>query len=523
MSYEDIYVIPHAIKKIVRATAERIYSTPNVAAKTSDRILENVDLGDVAAENEIQALSSSYFVKTPQFMQTKQGHARLVIGRKGSGKTALFYGHRKEVSRAKDNLVLDLKPEGHQFVRLREVVMARLSEGVQQHTLTAFWHYLLLLEVARKIIDRVALSAKHDPQVLEDFLELENQYKAHVSDDSEGDFSERLMALINRIVDAVKDKPSEILTGSTLTSMIYKGDISALSNIVIQHQASVGNLWILFDNIDKGFPTHGLKKEDILIVRGLLEASRKLQRELQKHNVDCTSVVFVRRDVLDLLVDHTPDRGKESHVDLNWSDEELMKKLILLRVKASLPALTGDFSDVWHRIFVAHVGGESSFRYMLHRTLLRPRDLLNFVRKAIQVAASRSHDRVQEEDINTAEQQYSEYMFNELIYELRDIYPQYSEILPVFLGCEMVVSREDLYLLTMEADIPEDMWSEVINALLWFCFLGIRRESEDVFAYQLGYSRNRMNTLFRGIGDADKRFTVHPAFHKALLIEDYNR
>jgi len=520
--YESVSVIPYAISKVVRATAESIYNAAPETREVPEKILDQLDLGDVAAENEIKALSSTYFVRTPQFMQARQGHARLVIGRKGAGKTALFYGLRKAVSVGKDPLVLDLKPEGHQFVRLREVVLAPLTEGAQQHTLSAFWHYLLLLEVAKKIIEREALSAWRDPEALDAFNELKRQYEAHAAD-TQGDFSERLMALIGRLADTVPEQPAESLTGTVLTQMIYGSDISELSDLVIRRQAAVGELWILFDNIDKGFPTHGVAKEDILILRGLLDASRKLQRELQKHSVDCTSVVFVRRDVYDLLVDETPDRGKESHVDLDWSDEELMKQLILSRIQASVASLRGNFNDVWHRLFDAHVGGESSFRYILNRTLQRPRDLLNFVRKAVQIGASRSHERVTEEDIVTAESEYSEDMFNELRYELRDIYPQYADVLPEFLGTNLAISREDISLLALEADVPEERWPEVIQALLWFCFLGIRRDSGDIFAYDLGYSRERINALLRGIGNSDKRFVIHPAFHKALLIGEGER
>ena len=521
--YEDTSVIPIAISKIVRATAELVYNAPIISTKRDEKLLEHLDLGDVAAENEIQALSSLYFIKTPQFIQARQGHARLVIGRKGAGKTALFYGLRKAVSGGRGKIILDLKPEGHQFVKLREVVLARLSEGVQQHTLTAFWQYLLVLEVARKVIEREALTAWRDPEALQDFNELKRQYEAHAADGMEGDFSERLMALVNRLVDSVAGKPDESLTATSLTAMIYKGDISVLTEIVIKRQAASGDLWVLFDNIDKGFPTHGLTKEDVLIVRGLLDASRKLQRELQKNKVDCNSVVFIRRDVYDLLVENTPDRGKESHVDLDWSDEELMKELILRRIQASAPEMKGSFADVWNRLFDPHVGGESSFRYILHRTLLRPRDLLNFVRKAVQVAASRARDRVREEDICIAEGEYSEDMFNELKYELRDIYPQYSEMLPGFLGGEMVLSREDLYLLAMSASIPENRWPDVVEALLWFCFLGVRQESDDVYAYQIGYSHDRLAALLRSIGNSEKRFIVHPAFRKALRMEDKQR
>ena len=48
--------------------------------------------------------------------------------------------------------MLDLKPEGHQLIKLREVILNALSPGIQQHVLTAFWNYLLLMEIAHRII-----------------------------------------------------------------------------------------------------------------------------------------------------------------------------------------------------------------------------------------------------------------------------------------------------------------------------------------------------------------------------------
>ena len=96
---------------------------------------------------------SSYFVPTGEYNETKRGHARLVVGRKGAGKTAIFYSVRSTYKPSRAHLVLDLKPEGHQFAKLRESVLEHLSTGVQQHVLTAFWNYLLLMEIARKVVD----------------------------------------------------------------------------------------------------------------------------------------------------------------------------------------------------------------------------------------------------------------------------------------------------------------------------------------------------------------------------------
>ena len=86
----------------------------NKIVDETENFLEQIDLGDTAAENEIAGLET-YFVKTGQYHQAKQGHARLIIGRKGSGKTATFYEVRKSIGLSKYKLILDLKPEGHQF------------------------------------------------------------------------------------------------------------------------------------------------------------------------------------------------------------------------------------------------------------------------------------------------------------------------------------------------------------------------------------------------------------------------
>lgn len=82
-------LILHAIKSL-QSAKKRDVSPPK-------KLLERLDLGDIAAENEVSALES-YFVKTAQFREAKRGKARLVTGRKGSGKTAIFYALFSQLS-----------------------------------------------------------------------------------------------------------------------------------------------------------------------------------------------------------------------------------------------------------------------------------------------------------------------------------------------------------------------------------------------------------------------------------------
>jgi len=516
VNYSDATVIPHYAEKLVRRVADELQSFTGEAVAAPEGLLERVDLGDLAAENEIQALHR-YFVKTPQYQEARQGHARVIVGRKGSGKTAIFYAVRDSVKHREKGLVLDLKPEGHQFTKLRERVMVHLGEGMQLHTLTAFWNYLLLLELARKILEADVEAAYRTPQALEVYSQFKELYEAEAGE-QEGDFSERLMALVNRLMERFPGPGEAELRSPQVTSLIYEGDIQGLEQAVMERLHGRGAVWVLFDNIDKGWPTLGAKREDIAIVRCLLEATRKLQRSLERRGVELYILVFLRKDIYDLLLDQTPDRGKESVANLHWSDPELLRELVLRRIGYKTE-LSGPFEDVWPRLFDPHVGGQDSFRYIMERTLARPRDVLNFVRKSVQIAVSHGHDRVEPEDIQAAEGAYAEDMLNAVVYELRDVFPAYGDVPHQFLRQDRQLVRDDVHLLLMEGGVSEKELSKVVDLLLWFGFLGLARGEDERYAYQYLYNLPKLKAFVDSYESKSTIYCIHPAFRKALEVQ----
>jgi hypothetical protein len=124
--YSDATKVSELLIPFIREVVETLQESRFVPTALPLKLLEKVDLGDLAAENEIKALGA-YFVPTGQYNETKRGHARLVVGRKGAGKTAIFYGVRSAYKPSRAHLVLDLKPEGHQFTKLREAVLLQRS------------------------------------------------------------------------------------------------------------------------------------------------------------------------------------------------------------------------------------------------------------------------------------------------------------------------------------------------------------------------------------------------------------
>ena len=218
------YVIP-----IIKGVVEELQQSQFVAIALPLNLISRIDLGDLAAENEIKGLSS-YFVATGQYNEAKRGRAQLVVGRKGSGKTAIFYGIRSTYKPSRAHLVLDLKPEGHQFTKLREALLQHLSPGVQQHTLTAFWTYLLLMEISRKIVEEEARLSYQDPRHRSAWLGVAEAYGADGTAE-QGDFSERLLALVDTIISR-SDKGKPVSTTPQVTQLVYGRDIRPLSDAV---------------------------------------------------------------------------------------------------------------------------------------------------------------------------------------------------------------------------------------------------------------------------------------------------
>jgi len=510
-SYQHSKRVPELVIPFIREVVETLQESRFVPTVYPLRLLEKLDIGDLAAENEIKALRD-YFVPTGQYNEAKRGRARLVVGRKGAGKTAIFYGVRSTYGRSQDHVVLDLKPEGHQFIKLREFVLNTLTEGHQQQVLTAFWNYLLLMEIAHKIVAEEEYRSYQNPHLRKAFAELETAY-GKSPDIEQGDFSERLLELVDAIVNRKHDI-GEIVSNAEITRLIYAQDIRSLSEAlsVYLNVAKKKDVWLLFDNLDKGWPVHAVEEKDILVLKSLLEATRKLQRQFEAREVEFHCVVFIRNDIYQHLLLDPADRGKDTAVILDWNDHEVFREIVRRRMIHSTE-IEGTFDQLWPLFFESHIKGEESFSYLLRHTLMRPREVIRFVRDCLDVAINRGHDKVTEDDVLYAEGLFSEDALVDLTLELKDVSPKYADVPYGFIGANAVISDEELSIRLLEAGVDEPRHEKVKELLLWFGFVGLHI-SPDNERYSFEHQYN-LKMMKAGV---TKPFTysIHPAFRKHL-------
>lgn len=513
--------IDEAVATFSPAISARFQSTAPVVVAEPKTLLERLNLGASAAENELQELGY-YFLETDEFHRALRGEVKVVSGRKGSGKTALFAQLRDNLREDRKNVILDLRPEGFQLLKFKERVLDYLQEGTKEHTITAFWEYLLLLEICHKLLEKDRSVHMRDQRLYEPYRKLADTY---YQDDfvSEGDFAERMIKLKQRIAEDFGASFEESARKHTLetgeiTELLYKHDVAKLRADVTAYLEFKSSLWILFDNLDKGWPPHGIEAEDVLTLRCLMDAMAKIQRELQRKDIECHGVVFIRNDVYELLVSNTPDRGKVASVVLDWTDGDLLREL--LRRRFTYLDLDPDmsFEAIWQLIAVSHIRGEETSQYLIDRSLMRPRALIDLVRYCRGHAVNLRHERIEVSDIEQGEEAYSADLLNNIDFEIRDISPNAEDILYEFIEAPAMMSGADVRTL-LTKKLGETEWEGILDLLLWYGFLGfVRDDGEAAYIHSVKYDIRRLRAVIEKKGLDHAALKINPAFWRALEI-----
>lgn len=521
----DSYGRADDIDDLVSDFAGRVYESFQEIAESgqkADKVrLDVLDLGASSAENELRDLHH-YYLPTEGYRRALRGEVRLVVGRKGSGKTAVFLQVRDRMRASKSNVVLDLKPDGYRLIKFKDRVLSMLERGSFEHTITAFWECLLCLEICHKVLMSDRDLHRHDPKMILEYRELNSLYLSY-GYDAQGDFAERVSKLLNRVEDEYREKygsdASRMLSTPQITELIHRNDIVKLQAQLARYLRHKDAVWILFDNIDKGWSSRGIQSDDLVIVKSLVEATRKVERLLQRADVDAHSLMFIRNDVFEILIDEMSDRGKEPRAVLDWTDSDMLRELIFRRAKFLGEATADSFGKLWADICVSHVNGEESSQYLIERSLMRPRYLMDLVNHCKGIAVTLGHAKIEAEDIEKGLNIFSSDLIADLSHEIRDVLPDREDAVYAFIGSERELSDDELRLNLMEAGVDDEEIEKLIDVLLWYGFIGLLDGDGDAkFIYNVNYNPRLLRALQKGRSASVKTYAVNPAFWPALGI-----
>ncbi|WP_225042804.1 nucleoside 2-deoxyribosyltransferase [Xanthomonas campestris] len=530
LDYRDLihsYAHPDQIDDFISEFAGMVYEevqrSPEKVSKKEYTTLEKFDLGASSAENELRDLHN-YYLPIDGYRRAQRGEVRLVVGRKGSGKTALFMQVRDRMRSVRDNVVLDLKPDGYRLIKFKDRVLKLLERGSFEHTITAFWDSLLWLETCHKVVEKDRDSYLYkDAEAINNYRSLASEYQKF-GYEAQGDFAERMARLLGRIENDYGQRfggaDSQMLSTPQITELIYSSDIRNLQDKLLAYLSCKKAVWILFDNIDKGWSSRGISDDDLIIVKALVEATRKLERKIQRGGVEAHTLMFIRNDVFEILIDEMADRGKEPKALLDWTDSELLRQLILRRASYHSEREIDSFEQLWSQVCVSHIRGEETSQYLIDRSMMRPRYLIDLINHCRGMAITLGHERIDADDIGKGMNIFSSDLIADLSHEIRDVYPQGEDVLYAFIGLDHELSDDELRLALMEAKVPDSDSDHLIKILLWYGFLGCLDDSgEPKFIHDVAYNPKLLDAHRKKRSSNVKSFAISPAFWPALGIK----
>ena len=483
--------------------------------------LRRLALGEPVAENERQRLDS-YFVETSTYTRAMDDPLTIVVGRKGSGKSAQLYAMEVAANSDRRNHVCVIKPVGYEVDGLVRVLQSIVEKSERGYLIESLWKFLIYSELAQ---NTYSLLASRPPYL--ELSQAESQFLEYYTSNTEllsPPFSERLDITIRSLdnLDKVEDaigqrrRISELLHSNQLRDLR-----SSMGNVLTNFNKVV----ILIDNLDAPWGANSHVEQLSELLWGLLQVSDDITAEFGKQDswrasVNVNLTVFLRSDIFSFIQPTASEQDKLPILRIVWDDPSMLKRLINLRLEFGSGALA-DASTIWDRLFPVEVAGKPTWNFALDTVLPRPRDIVYLMRDAIDRAINRGHDSVTDQDFLDARNKYSEYVLRSILAEDDPRKGRLEAVLYEFAGCNRIVTRtkiEDVFALAQVDPGDHDFYIDLlcdVNFLAIQSGSGYRYATDEAdrsiarrVAMQVASNRNQ-----------EESYQVSSAFWSVLEIE----
>lgn len=456
----------------------------------------------------------------------------MIIGKKGSGKTAIF--KKLITTRAPDFFAY-----GHTFSDYPWHYHERQARiGIPDFDkYTHSWKYLILLSVAKIVLNQDQ-SLPCNAEGMEEMLRLES-FVVDTYGSRDPDLSQVFTPTKHLKLKPHFDLDFKILKAGispeavpvTELPVIVQEVNSAFSRAALRCLNPEHHYYVAFDQLDLGFDPNSPEYSNRLI--GLLLASRDVNLAARDAGMKLFVVVFLRDDIYDCL--HFEDKNKmtENFVSLiEWDTPRTKKTLRALMERRFAIVLGGspEAQVAWDDVFNEKremPGHQTKYEHMRDRTYLRPRDFIKFTNCAL----SRFKERVGKEsgedhpakidnvDIHNARVEFSEYFLSEIDDEVHKQMPHYEQELDVLRALGRWQFDRDEFEAAYRSQQPDAALStaEVLEKLYEFSFIGFYRAGGRGFGgseYMFKYREPRTS-----FDPTSTRFRIHPGLIEVMGLK----
>lgn len=467
-------------------------------------------LGDLRAEQDHELLDQAFY-ETPDYRSILDSEGKtLVVGRRGTGKSALAYRLRSHWSRARGVRLIVIAPEEAMVIGLRHSVTFFGDEPrLIRAGCKVAWRYALLMEVADELLRFYKFQSTVEVRVLR---ELAGGWRK-----SGGDIVSRLTATLS--VKVKKDAAPEERIGLLASAL----RLSALETAIVDALEVVNlRIRIIVDKLDEGYEPD---ERGIALLTGLTYAASHINSAHEP--VDC--ILFFRDNVFRAVERSDPDYSRELEgkvLRLHWDEYHLLN-MIAMRMRVVFGLAHESSQKVWDACTARSVKGKDGFRKCLRLTLYRPRDLLVLLNESFRRAAQEGRDTLVDSDVDSAARGMSQTRYADLVKEYGDLVPGLEALLAAFANgkpelthseaCvgldEVLASRSGPSRVLQHMEILGTA-EEALRTLYSIGFLGLRQPGAGSFLFCHDGKRPDVEIA------TDTQVLVHPCYWIAMNLSE---
>lgn len=457
------------------------------------KLLEEIENWKLEAKLED---SQRYFYHTRVVARIIKGQKLYIVGRKGTGKTAISE-HLANINES--NLFSQkLTFKNFPFNKLYELQDSGFTRPNQYITL---WKYVIYSAICKLMASNPSVDLESREKLRTIFNDdIENALPTAVERWTGLKFDLKVLGNgfgfgVNKEVDDKAD-----------TDWTRRVDI--LEKFLVG-QVGADKYLIMFDELDEDYkdivePEKYRQYTELLT--SLFKAVQDVRARFSKHKL--FPIVFIRDDIYDVVQDPDKTKWLDYKVDLEW-DEASIKNMLAFRLSraADENGETRDFYEIWKELF--EPGGVKygdrqrksmkPFDYITRSSLLRPRDYVRYLRVCAETSLEKNHAKIKPTTVADSDTAFSNYLRSELEDELHGVIPDIHRILDIFTTLRKQTLRIDEFKEAFEEAVSQNLiktkdFQFVLQMLFHFSLIGNqpKQSSHQIFRYKNKEARLNM-------------------------------
>lgn len=458
--------------------------------------------------------NSRYFYHVNVVDKLSNGKKQYVIGRKGTGKTAICeylvsnkasdtFSQKLTFKNFPFNMLYDLKDEG--FTAPNRYITV--------------WKYLIYSSVCKLMANDESINAEIRIQLRDIFgdRDINKALNSTVSHWTSAKFDFKIFG--SGLGGGVDRKQADSAEKTSLPERVEILETFLSTNL--------GNnkYLIVFDELDEDYknimlPENYDRYRELLT--GLFKAAQDIRYIFSSNKF--YPIIFLRDDIYDLLDD--PDKTKWSDLmyELDWSSDDI-RRLLAFRISRALDrnGKTLSFYNAWRSLFTkspvsyGHKQQKtmSVFDYITRSSQGRPRDYVKYLQLCAEKANANHANLITSSDVLTQDKAFSNYLRNELQDEIHGAIPEIKQIFNLLTKIRLQTISTETFKAAYEAEIISTGLIRrdplfVLEMLFTFSVIGNQPKQKNFQVFRYQNKEARFNH--------SEPIIIHRGLYKALQI-----